>query len=440
MIIDVIMPKMGESVTEGTILEWRKSVGDKIELDEILLEIGTDKVDSEIPSSASGIIVEILAKPNDVKEVGEVIAKINTNIDSTNEIEMTLNKESQDNDVEIPENTKTFKSSDDKSLKSSLGSNNKKFYTPVVMKIAAERELPLNELELIPGTGRGGRVTKKDILHYCESRDLQSTKIESSSISKNIPKVTKEILSSQTKSIIEPTSSGSTEEMGHMRKMIAENMRQSLDTSAHVYVMTDIDVTRIVDFVKQKSSNFLDREGFKLTYTPFIIYAVVKSLHDFPEMNSTLLGTSITYNNNINIGIAVSLDDGLMVPTIFNCEEKNFLGLCRSVNKIVDKTRKKQISIDELKGSTFTISNFGVFGVTVGTPIINQPNVGILGVGAVKKKPVVIESDLDDSIAIRSIMAISLGFDHRLIDGSGGAQFIQQLKFYLETIDLEKIL
>jgi len=440
MIIDVIMPKMGESVTEGTILEWRKSVGDKIELDEILLEIGTDKVDSEIPSSASGIIVEILAKPNDVKEVGEVIAKINTNIDSTNEIEMTLNKESQDNDVEIPENTKTFKSSDDKSLKSSLGSNNKKFYTPVVMKIAAERELPLNELELIPGTGRGGRVTKKDILNYCESRDLQSTKIESSSISKNIPKVTKEILSSQTKSIIEPTSSGSTEEMGHMRKMIAENMRQSLDTSAHVYVMTDIDVTRIVDFVKQKSSNFLDREGFKLTYTPFIIYAVVKSLHDFPEMNSTLLGTSITYNNNINIGIAVSLDDGLMVPTIFNCEEKNFLGLCRSVNKIVDKTRKKQISIDELKGSTFTISNFGVFGVTVGTPIINQPNVGILGVGAVKKKPVVIESDLDDSIAIRSIMAISLGFDHRLIDGSGGAQFIQQLKFYLETIDLEKIL
>ena len=440
MIIDVIMPKMGESVTEGTILEWRKSVGDKIELDEILLEIGTDKVDSEIPSSASGIIVEILAKPNDVKEVGEVIAKINTDIDSTNEIEMTLNKESQDNDVEIPENTKTFKSSDDKSLKSALGSNNKKFYTPVVMKIAAERELPLNELELIPGTGRGGRVTKKDILNYCESRDLQSTKIESSSISKNIPKVTKEILSSQTKSIIEPTSSCSTEEMGHMRKMIAENMRQSLDTSAHVYVMTDIDVTRIVDFVKQKSSNFLDREGFKLTYTPFIIYAVVKSLHDFPEMNSTLLGTSITYNNNINIGIAVSLDDGLMVPTIFNCEEKNFLGLCRSVNKIVDKTRKKQISIDELKGSTFTISNFGVFGVTVGTPIINQPNVGILGVGAVKKKPVVIESDLDDSIAIRSIMAISLGFDHRLIDGSGGAQFIQQLKFYLETIDLEKIL
>ena len=440
MIIDVIMPKMGESVTEGTILEWRKSVGDKIELDEILLEIGTDKVDSEIPSSASGIIVEILAKPNDVKEVGEVIAKINTDIDSTNEIEMTLNKESQDNDVEIPENTKTFKSSDDKSLKSAFGSNNKKFYTPVVMKIAAERELPLNELELIPGTGRGGRVTKKDILNYCESRDLQSTKIESSSISKNIPKVTKEILSSQTKSIIEPTSSGSTEEMGHMRKMIAENMRQSLDTSAHVYVMTDIDVTRIVDFVKHKSSNFLDREGFKLTYTPFIIYAVVKSLHDFPEMNSTLLGTSITYNNNINIGIAVSLDDGLMVPTIFNCEEKNFLGLCRSVNKIVDKTRKKQISIDELKGSTFTISNFGVFGVTVGTPIINQPNVGILGVGAVKKKPVVIESDLDDSIAIRSIMAISLGFDHRLIDGSGGAQFIQQLKFYLETIDLEKIL
>tara|TARA_B100001996_G_scaffold376269_1_gene357318 strand:- start:4459 stop:5727 length:1269 start_codon:yes stop_codon:yes gene_type:complete len=422
MIIDVVMPKMGESVTEGTILEWRKSVGDTIELDEILLEIGTDKVDSEIPSSASGVLVEILANPNDVKDVGEVIAKINTNVDSTDELKMSIKKDQGDTQVETS-NPRPV--SINESLKPSSGSSNKNFFTPIVMKIAADKGLPINELELISGTGRGGRVTKKDILNYCKSRDFQSNK---------------DPLPSQPQPIIKSSHTGRTEEMHHMRKMIADNMRQSIDTSAHVYVMTDIDVTQIVDYVKQRGNPFLDKEGFKLTYTPFIIYSVVKSLHDFPEMNSTLSGTSITYHNNINIGIAVSLDNGLMVPTIFNCEEKNFLGLCRSVNSIVDKTRKKQISTDELKGSTFTISNFGVFGVTVGTPIINQPNVGILGVGAIKKKPIVIESDLDDSIAIRSIMSISLGFDHRLIDGSGGAQFIQRIKFYLETIDLEKIL
>jgi 2-oxoglutarate dehydrogenase E2 component (dihydrolipoamide succinyltransferase) len=232
---------------------------------------------------------------------------------------------------------------------------------------------------------------------------------------------------------------GRTEEMHHMRKLIADHMRESIETSVHVYVMTEVDMTPIVDYVKMNGDSFVAREEFKLTYTPFMVDAVVKALQDFPEMNSSISGTSVTYHKNINVGMAVAIENGLMVPAIFNCEEKNFLGLCRSVNDVAKRTRSKQISADELSGSTFTITNFGVFGVTVGTPIINQPNVGILGVGAIKKQPVVIESPQGDAIAIRSMMMLSLGFDHRLIDGAGGSKFIERIRHYLETMDLETI-
>ena len=233
---------------------------------------------------------------------------------------------------------------------------------------------------------------------------------------------------------------GRTEEMHHMRKLIADHMKKSIETSAHVYVMTEVDMTSIVDFVNENENAFLSREGYKLTYTPFMVDAVVKALQDFPEMNSSLLGTSVTYHKNINIGLAVSIENGLMVPAMFNCEEKNFLGLCRTVNDVANRTRNKQISADELTGSTFTISNFGGFGVTIGTPIINQPNVGILGVGAIKKQAVVVESPQGDAIAIRSMMMLSLGFDHRLIDGAGGAKFIERIRHYLVTMDLRQVL
>ena len=231
---------------------------------------------------------------------------------------------------------------------------------------------------------------------------------------------------------------GKTEEMHHMRKLIAGHMRASLDTSAHAYVMTEVDMTPIVDYVKTQDERFLAREGFKLTFTPFIADATVKTLQDFPEVNASISGTSVTYHKNINIGLAVAVKNGLMVPAMLNCEEKNFLGLCRAVNDMAVRTRNKQILPDELTGSTFTITNFGVFGVTVGTPIINQPNVGILGVGAVKKQPVVVESEQGDGIVIRSIMMISLGFDHRLVDGACGAKFIERLRHYLETMDLSQ--
>ena len=431
MIIDVVMPKMGESITEGTILEWRKKVGESIELDEILLEIGTDKVDSEIPSSAAGIVVEILAELNDVKEVGEIIAKIDTD-GSGAPAEVPAVEESAPSPTPEPSKVSIPKPSPTPSV---VSQREKKFYTPVVMKIVAEHGLPLNDLDLISGSGRGGRVTKKDVLAHIENRESGSPV----PISQGVTAPVIPPMQAPAPAPVSSAMAGRTEEMHHMRKLIAGHMKDSINTSAHVYVMTEVDVTPIVDTVKSKGESFLTKEGFKLTYTPFMVDAVVKALQDFPEMNSSISGTRVTYHKNINVGMAVAIENGLMVPAMFNCEEKNFLGLCRSVNDVAKRTRNKQISADELSGSTFTITNFGVFGVTIGTPIINQPNVGILGVGAIKKQAVVVESHQGDAIAIRSMMMLSLGFDHRLIDGAGGAKFIERVSHYLETMDLNTI-
>ena len=422
MIVDVIMPKMGESINEGTILEWRKEVGEKINLDEILLEIGTDKVDSEIPSSAAGTVIEILAEPNDVKEVGQVIARIDT-ASSGGEIRNEpdpVNEDPNEKKVKVPAPQPRLDPQSE-SQKSVLA-DGKVFYTPVVMKIAAENEVPFSEIEQIVGTGRSGRVTKKDILLYLEKKDHEAPAIKHPDMKVAIP-VT-----------------GRSEEMHHMRKMISKHMMESLNTSAHVYVMTEVDMTSIVDFVKKKHDDFKEREGYALTYTPFIIESVIKSLKDYPEMNSSISGSKVDYHRDINIGLAVAIENGLMVPSIPNCEEKNFLGICRSVNDVAKRTRDGSVSSDELSGTTFTITNFGVFGVTMGTPIINQPNVGILGVGALKKQPVVIEDSAGDSIAIRSMMILTLGFDHRLIDGAGGAKFLESVRQHIESMELSDIL
>ena len=411
MLVDIIMPKMGESITEGTIIEWRKKIGDNVEKDEIFLEIGTDKVDSEIPASVSGILVEILAEPNDVVDVGKVIGRINTDTKAAIEAPVQerpqpiVPKEIEASQMEKPVRKTTVKK---------LAGKRKSFFTPVVMKIAQDKNVPMAELDMVQGTGRGGRVTKKDLLAYLDDRSepVPSSKL---SMSDNI------------------------EEMEYMRKKIANHMRSSLDTAAHVHVMTEVDMTTIVDYVTAKEESFSSGEGFSLTYTPFIVTATVKAIQRFPLMNCTLEGDDILHKKNINIGIAVSIEDGLMVPVIEKCEEANFLGLCRRVRDITLRTRDKDLRPDELQGSTFSISNFGVFNVTMGTPIINQPNVGILGVGAIKKRPVVIETKVGDTIGIRSLMILTLGFDHRLIDGAGGSQFIDAVRDELETMDLEQL-
>lgn len=418
MIIDIVMPKMGESITEGTILEWRKEVGDPIALDEILLEIGTDKVDSEIPSPAEGVVVEILAKPNDVVEVGKVIAKIDNETESATPTKIVDKLEKS-----LIDNSLTYEStaSDVSSPKSNIGK--KKFYSPVVMKIATKNQLSLTDLEQIPGTGRGGRVTKKDVLFYIDE-NKKSEPIFSKNKS-NVPIQESKVI---------PVSE---EEMSHMRQKISKHMVESLSTSAHVYVMTEVDMSRIVEFISLNEVFFKNQESYNLTYTPFIVQATAEALSKFPKMNASVEGSKIIYHKNVNIGLAVSIKQGLVVPSLTNCEEKNFLGFCRSVNDIASRSRQGEIGPDELSGTTFSITNFGVFGVTTGTPIINQPNVGILGVGAIQKKPVVIEDKKGDSIGIRSMMTLTLGFDHRLIDGAEGSEFIISIKTNLEKMNLE---
>ena len=424
MIVDIVMPKMGESITEGTILEWRKKVGDTVEKDELFLEIGTDKVDSEIPCLESGTIVEILADVNDIVEVGKVIARVETSTSKNNQNEkITPSKSLPPTKISdsLAEETLIKPTQDQLNSQKSLNSDSNKFYTPAVLKAARLNKVSTAELDQIQGSGRKGRVTKKDILDYTASLKNIST-----------PQPT-----DKTKTQF-PTSSRS-EEMDHMRKIISDHMQKSLQTSAHVHVVNEVNMTSIRKYISKKNELFKQKEGFDLTYTPFIIDSLIKALKDFPELNSSLLDTTVTYHKNINIGVAVSLNEGLMVPVILNCEEKNFLGLCRALNDIATRARTNQISPDELSGSTFTISNFGVFDVTIGTPIINQPNVGILGVGAIKKRPVVIESENGDSIAIQSMMNLSLGFDHRLIDGSGGAKFINAIRDHIENMNLENL-
>ena len=411
MLVDIIMPKMGESITEGTIIEWRKKIGDNVEKDEIFLEIGTDKVDSEIPASVSGILVEILAEPNDVVDVGKVIGRINT--DTKVAIEAPVQEQSQPivpKEIEASQMEKPVR----KTTVKKFAGKRKSFFTPVVMKIAQDKNVSMAVLDMVQGTGRGGRVTKKDLLAYLNDRGAPdpSSKL---SISDNI------------------------EEMEYIRKKIANHMRTSLDTAAHVHVMTEVDMTTIVDYVTAKEESFSSGEGFSLTYTPFIVTATVKAIQRFPLMNCSLEGDDILHKKNINIGMAVSIEDGLMVPVIEKCEEANFLGLCRRVRDITVRTRDKKLSPDELQGSTFSISNFGVFNVSMGTPIINQPNVGILGVGAIKKRPIVIETETGDTIGIRSMMILTLGFDHRLIDGASGSQFIDAVRKELENMDLERL-
>lgn len=427
MIIDIVMPKMGESITEGTILEWRKKVGEFVEKDELFLEIGTDKVDSEIPCVESGTLVEILAEVNEVVDVGKTIAKIETKttVEGKNN---TLDSSSKEKELEkvLQEKIQTpaeqIVPSNKNSAKVDLSENTANFLTRAVMKAAREKNISTNELGQIKGTGRKGRVTKKDILNYSKLNtdavlDLDKNTMENTSFAV----------------------ATHTEEMDNMRKIIADHMKKSLDTAAHVHVVNEINMTQISNYIKNNDASFIETEGFNLTYTPFILDAVIKALKEFPEMNASINNTAVTYHKNINLGIAVALDSGLIVPVMYNCEEKNFLGLCRSLNDIASRSRSKKINPDELSGSTFSISNFGVFDVTIGTPIINQPNVDILGVGAVKKRAVVIEHSSGDSIGIQSMMNLSLGFDHRLIDGSGGARFINAIKKYIESSNLENL-
>ena len=422
MSIDVIMPKLGESITEGTILEWKKQVGDKIDKDETLLEISTDKVDSEVPSPAGGKIIEILFKVNDVVPVGDVIARIGENSGNVKEVAVAV-KEEKKEVVKTSEVDKPLVS-EKKEVKSK---ETDKFYSPLVRSIAKKENISLSELDNLSGSGLNGRVNKDDIINYIESRTSET--FDSGSGHDTISFSSKEY-------VLEDK----TEPMDHVRKMIASHMKKSRDTSVHVYSTSEVDMTGIVQFRNKNKEAFNEKYQTPLTYTPFIIDAVIKAIHEYPLINACLLEDNIKYNQSINVGVAVALpDDNLIVPVIKRSEELNFLGLARSTNDLAIRSRNGKLSPDEAQGSTFTVTNPGVFGSLFGMGIINQPNVGLLSVGAIHKRPVVKETLYGDVIVPRSMMYLTLAYDHRIIDGAYGTRFLSRIKELLENFDVGAI-
>jgi len=426
MSIDVVMPKLGESITEGTILEWKKKIGDSIEKDETLLEISTDKVDSEVPSPASGKIIEIKYKVNDVVPVGEIIARIGDSKDavvktSKNKTNVSKNtpKSSETNDSAVSHSKVSRISTDNKKTKTT------KFYSPLVRSIAKKENISFEELDKISGSGLNGRINKSDIITYINNRINENSVTKETSFS---DKDSMHVLEDK----IEP--------MDHIRKVIAKHMIASRDTSVHVYSTSEIDMTNIVTMRNSQKVDFERKYQTPLTYTPFIIDAVIKAIHEFPLINTCLENENIRYNQNINIGVAVALpDDNLIVPVIKRSEELNFLGLARTTHDLASRARKGKLDPDEGQGSTFTVTNPGVFGSLFGMAIINQPNVSLLSVGAIHKRPVVKETEYGDVIVARSMMYLTLAYDHRIIDGAYGTKFLSKIKFNLENFSSNNI-
>ena len=429
--VEVVMPQMGESITEGTILKWHKRVGDRVKRDEVLLEISTDKVDSEIPSPASGLLVQITVEEQKTVAVQTVIGYIETDPSAAAEVVQTsvapvpANVERAPVAVPVAPVTQT-------GVKREGG----RFYSPLVSSIAQAEGISLAELETIPGTGEHGRVTKKDILSFLEKRksgagrptteplaartpiSMQGltigTPVESPELRKKYPAPAYELL-----------------QMSNVLQKMAQHMISSVHTSPNVAAVHEVDMTAVVKHRSEHALEFERKEGFKLTFTPYIIEAVIKAIKRYPLINSSVEGDMIIKKNFINLGLAVASENGLIVPVIKHAEEKGFVGFARAVNDLAQRTRNRKLSPEEIQGGTFTISNYGVFGTLIGTPIINPPQAAILGTGAITKRVAV----LNDAIAIRSMAFFTLSFDHRIIDGALGGMFLDAIVKHLENFD-----
>jgi 2-oxoglutarate dehydrogenase E2 component (dihydrolipoamide succinyltransferase) len=440
--VDLIMPKMGESIMEATILKWHKQPGDAVRMDETVLEIATDKVDSEVPSTEEGVIQELLYKENDVVPVGATIARIKTEVtESVNQPRSEYSIQPQE-EAEIFVQSKPATEPSRASQTTTVGSatsNGNRFYSPLALNIAAQEGINLSELENLPGTGNEGRVTKKDILDYV-NRKRSGRPIESSQLTVGSEEIKKqENYALSTVSSQRPTiPSGNVEiiEMDRMRRMIADHMVRSKHTSAHVTSFSEADVTNLVMWREKVKKEFEKREGTKITFTPLFIEAVVRCIKRFPLVNSSVDGDRIIVKKDINIGMATALPNGnLIVPIIKNADQLNLVGLTKQVNNLADNARNNRLRPEDVDGGTFTLTNVGTFGSLMGTPIINQPQVAILAVGAIKKRPVVIETPHGDSIAIRHMMYLSLSYDHRIVDGSLGATFLTAVANELENFN-----
>ena len=433
--VELIMPKMGESVAEATIIKWLKNEGDKIDADETVLEIATDKVDSEIPSTAEGVLIKKLYNEGDIVQVGKPIAIISTTASAGTA--PAVSTASNTNKIQS-ETGDIYKEKPVSQQPETIEKNTVagKFLSPLVRTIAKKEGITINELEVLTGTGANGRITKNDILAYLPNKN------------KNAPPAENKIKDQQTavntvsspashKPSISLNAGDEIIEMDRMRKLIADHMVMSVHTSPHVTSFVEADVTNIVLWREKVKKSFEKRENEKLTFTPILIDALIKAIKDFPMINISLDGTKIIKRKDINIGMAAALPSGnLIVPVIKNADSLNLLGLTKQVNSLAARAREGKLSPDDIQGGTYTISNVGSFGNLMGTPIINQPQVAIMAVGAIKKKPAVIETEHGDLIGIRHFMYLSHSYDHRVVDGSLGGQFVKRMADYLEQWDI----
>jgi len=449
-VVDLVMPKMGESIMEATVLKWHKKPGDKVRMDETVLEIATDKVDSEVPSTAEGTITEILFKENDVVPVGTVIARIDTVGAGAAAAPQPAPAATS---APTPSVAATVVAQPVAATPASapVSSESSRFYSPLVLNIAGKEGISMSELEQIPGTGSEGRVTKKDILNYVANRNNGQ---QAAPQPQAQPQVTsqpaapapqpQQAAPAQPAVQAAPISSnygGNVEiiEMDLMRKLIADHMVRSKATSPHVTSFTECDVTNIVRWREKAKKEYEKKYGEKITFTPIFIEAIVNCIRKFPMINSSVDGDKIIVKKDINIGMATALPSGnLIVPVIKNSDTKNLLGLTKDVNALANAARNNKLKADDTQGGTFTLTNVGTFGSLMGTPIINQPQVAILAVGSIKKRPMVLETENGDVIAIRHMMYLSLSYDHRIVDGSLGASFLTAVANELEAFDINR--
>jgi 2-oxoglutarate dehydrogenase E2 component (dihydrolipoamide succinyltransferase) len=441
-IVDLVMPKMGESIMEATILKWHKQPGDAVKMDETVLEIATDKVDSEVPSTAEGVISEVLFNVNDVVPIGTVIARIKTGAAETTSPpapQPAAPVQEQPTGSSKPQVANSTQVAFDKenAAGETRTSNESRFYSPLVLNIAAQEGVSLVELEKIQGTGNDGRVTKKDILQYVNNKRAGKAQ----PIHQQQPSPQPQMMIPMNKVETSPAPalySGNVEiiEMDRMRKLIADHMVRSKHTSPHVTSFTEADVTNLVLWRNKVKKEFEKREGTKITFTPLFIEAIVRCIKKFPLINSSVDGNNIIVKKDINVGMAAALPSGnLIVPVIRNADQLNLVGLAKQVNNLADSARNNKLKPEDITDGTFTLTNVGTFGSLMGTPIINQPQVAILAVGAIKKRPVVVETPHGDSIAIRHMMYLSMSYDHRIVDGSLGATFLTAVANELENFN-----
>ncbi|TKC02529.1 dihydrolipoamide acetyltransferase family protein [Pedobacter cryotolerans] len=438
---ELLLPKMGESVAEATIIKWTKQPGDTIQLDDTILEIATDKVDSEVPSPVSGKLVKQLFTADDVVQVGAVIAIIETEGGESapsapaakEEVPQPIKEVENIPGVEQLPTADHHQSQDFK--------NSDRFYSPLVKSIAAQENIALAELENIKGSGAEGRLTKDDLLNYIQSKSGGEVKQQPASTPAPVatPAPTPNVTTPAPKPAVSVSGGDEVIEMDRMRKLIAEHMVMSKQTSPHVTSFVEADVTNMVKWRDKVKKSFEQRENEKITFTPIFIEAVTRAIKDFPMINVTVNGTQIIKKRDINIGMAAALPSGnLIVPVIKNADQLNLVGLTKAVNDLATRARNSKLKPDETQNGTFTLTNVGSFGNVMGTPIINQPQVAILAVGAIKKKPAVLETEYGDVIAIRHMMFLSLSYDHRVVDGALGGSFVRRVADYLENWDINR--